>query len=459
MTRKNGAGWLVVCAVAGASFAAVPSCSTPTSQTVPQLSAQALANPESCRSCHESAVREWEGSMHAYASEDPIFVAMNRKMLREAKDVPKDTCTRCHAPYAARLGLLPEGTGAESLPTEHKGVTCIFCHSIDAVTGVHGGAVRTASDGLMQGGLRDPSPGAPHAAAYSALHDRESRNAASACGACHDVVTPKGDALERTYAEWQGSVYGAEGPSLLTCGNCHMEGRDGQAATTNGSPVRRIHDHSMPGVDVALTPFPHAEEQKARVQAALDAVLLTKLCVRPSPSGVDVDVTLDNAFAGHDFPSGATHDRRVWVSFEAKDGDKTLLASGQIPTGKALFEAAKTDKNLWILGDTLEDERGKPVLFLWEGAKHSGTKLPPAITNDPRDPRFVHSVTKVYGVPGLPTTIRMRVFLRAVDVDVLDALVASGDLAADVPGRMPTMEIRTAAREWTKDKGFGCVGP
>jgi len=445
--------------VSAAGAAAAVSCGGAEGE-VPPLSAEALADPESCRGCHARAVEEWEGSMHAYAADDPVFVAMNRRMRREAPGLPEDTCTRCHAPAATRRGLLTDGREVTALARRDKGVTCIFCHTIDAVEGTHGALVRTASDGVLRGGLRDPARGAPHAAAYSNLHDREAlTTSSSACGACHDVVTPKGDHLERTYAEWQASVYAKEGPSGLSCGKCHMEGRDAPAADTAGAPIRKVHDHSMPGVDVALTPFPHEGAMRAKVEAALEAVLLSKLCVRPSPSGVDAELTLDNAFAGHEVPSGATHDRRIWVELEAADGDTPLLTSGKIDRATAVTEAKKTDPSLWYFGDTLRDERGATVLFLWEGKSHSGTKLPAAVTNDPTDPRFVHAITKVYPIGGLPTRVTTKVHVRPIDVDVLSALVASGDLSSDVAAKVPTFEIKSAARTWTKDLGFTCVGP
>lgn len=457
MTVRLAAGGSFV-SLAVAALWALASCGDADAD-VPLLDAAALSDPESCRGCHARAVAEWEGSMHAYATDDPVFVAMNRRMRREAPSLPADTCTRCHAPAATRAGLLPSGGELSGLAKKDKGVTCIFCHTVDAVEGSHSAAVRTATDGVLRGGIRDPERGAPHRAAYSELHDRERLGSSATCGACHDVVTPKGDHIERTYAEWQASVYAKDGPSALSCGKCHMEGKDRPAADTPGAKVRKVHDHTMPGVDVALTPFPHDDEHRQKVRAALEAVVLSKLCVRPSASGVDVEVTLDNAFAGHEFPSGATHDRRAWVELEATDGPTTLLASGKIDATTSVVASAASDKNLFFFGDTLADENGKEVLFLWEAASHRGVKLPYAVTNDPKDPRFVHSLTKVYAVPGLPTSIAMKLFVRPIDVDVLGALVRSGDLDPGVAAKVPTFEIASATRRWTKDLGFVCVGP
>lgn len=426
---------------------------------VKQLDTEALADPEACRSCHATAVREWEGSMHAYAADDPVFVAMNARMLREAKDVPSDTCTKCHAPVASRRGLLAGSQAGQtaSLSRKLKGVTCLFCHTVDAVTGAHDAAVSTSSDGVLRAGLQNPMSGAPHASAYSSLHDREAYDSSSTCGACHDVTTPSGLAVERTYAEWQASLYSQKGQ--LSCGKCHMEGRDGQAAEVPGAPIRRVHDHSMPGVDVALTPFPSVDEQTARVRTFLDNTLLSKLCVRPSKDGVDAEVTLDNAFAGHGFPSGATHDRRVWVELVAENAQGTIFTSGRVPNDTSVTSAAERDPNLWWFGETLRKKDGQKTLFLWDATAHEGLALPPAVTTDRADPRFVHSLTKAYPIPGLPTAITAKVFVRPVDLDVLSSLVASGDLDPAVVAKMPTFEIRTAARQWTSALGFGCTPP
>jgi len=46
-----------------------------TSEEPKLLQGEALKDPESCRSCHASHVEQWSGSMHAYAGEDPIFLA------------------------------------------------------------------------------------------------------------------------------------------------------------------------------------------------------------------------------------------------------------------------------------------------------------------------------------------------------------------------------------------------
>src|SRR5262245_27439779 len=69
------------------------------------LDREALLDPEACQGCHPAAYQEWSGSMHAYASEDPVFRAMNQRAQRETGNELGDFCVKCHAPMAVAAGL------------------------------------------------------------------------------------------------------------------------------------------------------------------------------------------------------------------------------------------------------------------------------------------------------------------------------------------------------------------
>ena len=43
--------------------------------------------------------------MHAYAAEDPVFLAMNQRGQRETNGELGDFCVQCHAPVAVHVGL------------------------------------------------------------------------------------------------------------------------------------------------------------------------------------------------------------------------------------------------------------------------------------------------------------------------------------------------------------------
>ncbi|MBX3263534.1 MAG: hypothetical protein KIS78_32935 [Labilithrix sp.] len=440
---------VVVSALAVASLAAT-SCDNDEPEPKITLTGQALMDPNNCLPCHDEQFREWSSSMHAYAAEDPVFVAMNKRMLRETNGASADFCVGCHAPMALRLGLTKDGSNLAELPTAVRGVTCYFCHAADAVEGTHNNPIRLADDGVMRGGIRDPIASMPHRGAHSPLHDRESPESSTLCGACHDVVTPHGAHIERTFDEWKNSLYSQ--PGQLSCGKCHMDGRDGPAALVDGAPVRKLHDHSMPAVDVAITPFFGVEAQREAVQRLLDQTLVTKLCVKQTPLGVVADVTLDNAFAGHEFPSGAAQDRRVWVELFAYRGGEVIFSSGAVEDRKPA--AALEDPNLWLLRDKNFTTDGRETHLFWEAARVEEEQLPAAVTADPLDPRFIHSVTRTYPLPAVPDRVTMRVRMRPLDFDLLDDLVRSGDLDPALLDKIPTWNLASGTREWTSEIGF-----
>ncbi|MBX3232404.1 MAG: hypothetical protein KIT84_22530 [Labilithrix sp.] len=416
------------------------------------LTGQALQDPNNCLPCHAEAFREWSSSMHAYAAEDPVFLAMNKRMLRETNGASADFCVGCHAPMALRLGLTKDGTNLAELPTSVRGVTCFFCHTASAIEGTHNNPLVLANDDVMRGSIKDPAKSTPHKSMYSPLHDREAQESSSLCGACHDVVTPHGAHIERTFKEWKESLYAQ--PGQLSCGKCHMEGREGKAASGPDTPTRRVHSHAMPGVDVALTPFFGVEEQRQAVQTFLDNTLLTELCVRVTPTdGPVAEVTLDNAFAGHGFPSGANQDRRAWVELIATKDGAPVLTSGVVEDRKAASK--HEDPDYWLLRDKVFRPDGTETHMFWEAARFEAAQLPPAVTADTLDPRFIHSVKKSYRLPVIPDSVKMRVRMRPLDFDLLDDLVASGDLDPAILAQVPTWDLASGTREWTIAAGVG----
>ena len=447
--RRSVAAWGSIALLAGA--AAVASCSP--EKAGPTLKGEDLLDPNKCLPCHAQQVKEWSGSMHAYAGEDPVFLAMNKRMQRETNGAAGDFCVKCHAPMAVRLGKTKDGLNLAELAPSMRGVTCYFCHAVASVEGAHDNALTLADDGTMRASIAEPAKGMPHAGAYSKLHDRETPDSAMLCGGCHDVVTMHGAHVERTFLEWQQSLYAK--PGQLACGKCHMDGQDGLAADVLGVGIRRIHDHSMPGVDIALTPFAESDTQRGRVQGALDNALIAKLCIKPGPRGISVDVTLDNAFVGHNFPSGANQDRRAWVELVAYSGGAVVFSSGVVPDKKSVVSV--TDPNLWLLRDKIFGQDGAEVHMFWNAARFESQQLPSAVTNDRMDPAFYHSVTRTYDLTGMPDRITMRMRMRPLDFDVLDDLVASGDLDPALLDRIPTFNLASTVKEWKTADGFKCI--
>ncbi|MCA9671964.1 MAG: hypothetical protein KC503_40475 [Myxococcales bacterium] len=410
------------------------------------LSDEALRDPEACKSCHPQHFEQWSGSMHAYASTDPVFLAMNARGQRETNGALGDFCVRCHAPMALRGGASSDGLDLPSLPASQQGVTCYFCHQVSAVAGSHNNPLALARDRHMRGGIEDPIATNAHGTAYSTLHAGAGLDSSRLCGSCHDVVTPAGVFLERTFAEWKRSNFSREQVvSQLTCSECHMPTRAAEPDRGNISD-RDLHDHGMPGLDVALTDFPRRDAQRAAIERSLATVLVSQLCVSPTQSGsTKIVVTLENIGAGHSFPSGAAHDRRVWVEVKAYAGDKLVFETGAVGDSEAVAAKRASDTDLWTFGDRVFDDAGKPVHMFWDVRRVQSALLqaPSAGINS----QLLH-YGRTFEIPETPTRVTVRVRVRPIGLDIIDDLIDSGDLDKALRALIPTFTLRSTEIEW-----------
>jgi hypothetical protein len=423
-----------------------------------------MLDPDSCMDCHPKQFEEWASSMHAYAADDPVFLAMNELGQRETGGALGDFCVQCHAPMALREGATTDGLNLAEVPQHLKGVTCFFCHSVDAVTDDHNNPLELATDLAMRGEVTNARESNAHESVYSSLLDRSQvAESSSMCGSCHDIVLDNGVHLERTYAEWQASVFN-KGSEVggLSCGGCHMEGFDDVIAEVEGVPLRRRKEHAWPGVDIAITPWPNPEIQLGGIERDLFNAILPKLCFNPAGGG-QIEYTLDNVFAGHMLPSGATQDRRMWVSLTAESGGTPVLESGIVAAGQPLAEVAATDALLWQLRDFAVDGNGDEAHFFWEIEDLTSELLPPSVTSDPADPRFIHSVTRSFPLGGapVPDRIEVQLHIRPIALDIIDLLIAETSIDPAIRDALPTFDLSGTRLVWTAEAAGadGCVDP
>jgi hypothetical protein len=418
-----------------------------------QLTLAQLEDPASCQACHPTQFSDWQGSMHAYSSEDPVFLAMNARGQRETDGGLGTFCIQCHAPMAVQTGASTDGLNLASLAQPLHGVTCFFCHSVTEVTGAHDNPLVLSFDGGLRGSIKPPEPpllsGMPHGGVYSAYLDSANVTSATMCGACHDIVNGHGAAIERTFAEWQASIFSQDTTGGETCNQCHMlqSNSPGPISTLPGSPARELHAHTFSAIDIALVPFPDAPAQSQAVQAFLDTSLATAVCVDPMPGGrYQIQVYLDNVAAGHKWPSGADQDRRPWVQVVVTGADGGVIyQSGVVPPGAAPTQTG--DPDMWMLRDCMFGADGGQVDMFWQAYSSEGNELPNSVTFDPTNLAFYSThVVQTYPratplLTSLPAQITMQVYFQPVGLDVLNDLVASGDLDAGVVQAMPTYTV------------------
>jgi len=420
------------------------------------LTTEQLMDPTACMDCHPDHYREWSGSMHAYAADDPVFLAMNARGQQDTNGELGDFCVKCHAPMAVRLGLTTDGLNLDDVPQYAKGVTCFFCHSVAEVTDDHNNPLVLASDEVLRAGITNPVASPAHRLGYSELLDVSSPASSAMCGACHDVVTPAGVHLEQTFAEWKETIFASDDPRQhLSCGRCHMVERTDVAAEVEGVdvPLRDldIHEHTFASTDSALIEWPEREAQAEARRLARSNSILPRICVTPLGGG-RLDYRLDNIGAGHMLPSGVAHDRRLWAELHVYDADgNELWSTGVVPDDE---DPPTGDPDLWELREFAFDDEGNPVKYFWEVREIVPSLLAPAVTLDPIDPRFDHSTTRSWSVAGIfPQIARVTAALhqRALPYEILD------DLGLDFELETDTM----AELEWTSQLAdlAGCVNP
>ena len=422
--------------------------------SVAELSDEDRLDPQACASCHPDHVRQWSGSMHAYAAVDPVFLALNREGQRVSHGGLGAFCIQCHAPIAVGLGETEDGLNLDEIDPTHLGVTCAACHTAVAVTHPFNNGLERVLDSPFRGAIEDPLPTGAHGVESSDLHDRRSPASSRLCASCHDVITPAGVHLERTYAEWSETVYAdAQGASARTCGDCHMVARDAPAADVDGAPTRQVHDHSFPGVDLALTDFPEREAQRASIRALLSGAVRMRLCVEDRGDGVDVALTVENRGAGHGVPSGASIDRRVWARVEASSGGVVTWKTGVRGPDEAV--RGGKDDDLWEFGDRATNAFGEEVHMFWEARWVEPGNLPGAVTHDPDDPAFeLHHQTRRWSLPyPLPDRVEAQVHLRPLDHDLVATVAATGFLDPSTENPVVTWDLSPAPVVWTGDLG------
>src|SRR6185369_4493380 len=130
--------------------------------------------------------------------------------------------------------------------------------------------------------------------------------------------------------------------------------------------------------------------------------------------------------------------------------------SGVVNDGESVTSLA--DPDLWLMRECMFNEQGKPVDMFWEAASTETSQLPGPTTNVPTNPDYyLTHVFRTYPRPTSipsslatpPDRITMRVRIIPVGLDVLDDLIASGDLDPAVKAKMPVFTLASTNLEWT----------
>ena len=349
-----------------------------------------LNNPSNCAACHggyNPAVEpyyNWQGSMMAQASLDPLFKA---NMVIANQDAPDsgDLCLRCHLPAGWLQGRSVPTDGRAMLEADQIGVACDLCHRMldpvykDGISPVEDIDILAllgfpASEYALGMYTVDPAGGARrgpfvnaatgHPVIVSPFHQE-----AAFCGTCHDVSNPVFEKdgqggyapnawntttaadkfgsvnlapVERTYSEWLNSAYntpagvfapqfGGNKQFVATCQDCHMRDVTGQGCNMN-PPVRSdlpLHDMTggstwLPSLLPVLYPGKVNSDAVASGVARARYMLQNAAQLTAAQLKETLRVTVTNE-TGHKLPTGYPEGRRIWINVKFFDKNCSLI--------------------------------------------------------------------------------------------------------------------------------------
>lgn len=317
--------------------------------------------PETCGGCHPQQYKEWNGSVHALAFQDPVYQGELNKAVKAVGHEISRQCEGCHSPAGMVTGEI-KGPGLKGLsPMAMAGVSCDICHSISGTTHLqtpthepeNGSMILTpgveTKDGvqLVKHGPFPPSEecgGGFHECKESPLHLR-----GELCASCHQVYHYEAHfPLEATYNEWKHGPYAQR--SIL-CQDCHMVEIDTFLRTADKfvKPKREEYHHYFSGANYLLYYLARAAANKTGDQEMADnlskkydmAVARLKAAAELEIDPIysdgrlsEVRVRVKNIRAGHNLPTSLTNVRQMWLEVTAKDDKgKVLMTSGTL-TGK-----------------------------------------------------------------------------------------------------------------------------
>jgi hypothetical protein len=364
--------------------------------TQPFQAGPEFESPENCAVCHGNysasvePYRNWQGSMMAHASRDPLFEANMAIANQDAPD-SGDLCLRCHFANGWLQGRSVPTDGSRMIAADRHGVSCELCHRM--VDPVYKAGISPAVDTNILAALTFPGtdygngmyvidPGAitrgpftnaaaPHLFQASAFH-----RSSAFCGTCHDVSNPvfTKDAngiyqpnsmnttagvysahslgpVERTYSEWLNSAYNSTngvyapqfagnkpGGVVSSCQDCHMRDVTGYGcnSTINTNPPVPLRTdlplHDMTGGSTWL-PGLLTNLYPSEVNAPAIAAGIQRATYMLENAARIAAVFTNGVFkvtvtndCGHKLPTGYPEGRRIWVNVKFFDGSTNLLA-------------------------------------------------------------------------------------------------------------------------------------
>jgi len=352
-----------------------------------------------CARCHPDVAAQWASSAHRFSSFNNQFYRASVLDMRKEPDgfLKSKWCAGCHDPAVLFPGKMAKEFDPD-LPDAQAGITCLTCHSIDAIHSVAGNGGYTFADQTETPYLFSGVKGGPGQAMHDLLvrskpevHKRSMKRplmeTSEFCAVCHKVSlqVPVNDYRwfrgQNDYDSWHDSGVARNNPQTFylppkarSCQECHMAREPaplGDVSAKDGT----VKSHRFPGINTALPAVrgdhgmvKFTEEFLRNRTMRVDVFALKRadgtvhraLDLAPAPlregEEAEIQVVVRNLGVGHIFPAGTNDSNEGWLAVEVLDpAGAVILRSGFLDARKHLSGEAHT------YGATIVDRHSKRI--------------------------------------------------------------------------------------------------
>jgi tetratricopeptide (TPR) repeat protein len=346
-----------------------------------------LMTDAACAKCHEDIAKTHEQSMHRFSSfNNPAY----KFSVEEAREVVLQRdgtlqasrfCAACHDQVPLFSGQFDDPDyDTERNPTARAGITCMVCHAMTRVNGVHGNGDFTIADPPRYPFAFSESTvlrsiNAQLIKAKPAFHKKTLlkpfHRTAEFCSVCHKVNLP----FEVNHYRWlrgqnhydsflQSGVSGHRVDSfyypakaVARCSECHMPltpSDDPAARDFNHSDQRSVHNHQFPAANTGITALlglpdwvmqAHqkrlgdvtrvdifAIKEDGRIDGKLHAPLRPSLPELVPGNRYLIEIVVRTTGVGHHLTQGTADSNELWLDVTATADGKLIGRSGSLDT-------------------------------------------------------------------------------------------------------------------------------
>jgi tetratricopeptide (TPR) repeat protein len=352
------------------------------SDTIPP---EHLMTDDACAECHPDIAKTHEQSMHRFSSfNNPAYkfsVEETRKVVMQRDGTVRAArfCAACHDQVPLFSGQFDDPDyDTDNNPTGQAGITCMTCHAMTRINGVHGNGDFTIADPprypfafsespflrSINQQLIKAKPGFHSKSLLKPFH-----RTAEFCSTCHKASLP----AEVNHYHWlRGQNHydsflfsGVSGhrvdsfyypaKAVSRCSECHMPlsaSADPAARDFNNSGQRSVHNHQFPAANTGIThllglpDWVRQNHQKrlsnvtrvdifgikegGRIDGDLHAPLRPSLPELVPGNRYLIEIVIRNFGLGHHLTQGTADSNELWLDVTATAGDRLIGRSGDL---------------------------------------------------------------------------------------------------------------------------------